>query len=406
MLCRVRRRGDVLTLSLASLGFVSLGLPEGLLGVAWPSIRATFGLPIDALGMLLATFAGGYFIASAINGRVLHRFGVGPVLSASCLTTGLCLLGYSLAPTWGLMVVLGAVLGAGGGTIDAALNVFGAMKHGPRALNWMHAAFGLGAAVGPLVMTAILSRGGAWNIGYLLVGLLQLGLALGYGLLRRRFSTTPQTQTARPAATMRSLLRGAMVWVSIAVFAVYVGVEVTTGQWSYSLFTEGRGVSPSTAGVWISVYWGSMTVGRIVFGVIVSHVNVDKLLRSCMAVTIVATALVWWNVVPVLALATLGLMLAPIFPSLIATSPTRFRDEHTADAIGIQVAAAVLGGALLPAMVGVLAARVGLEVVGPCLVLLACALFALHEALVRLASAPQRSARSQTAAMANSPPGA
>jgi fucose permease len=405
---RVRRRGDVLTLSLASIGFVSLGLPEGLLGVAWPSIRATFGLSLDALGMLLATFAAGYFVASAVNGRILAWAGVGAVLSASCAITGLCLVGYALAPSWGLMVALGAALGAGGGTIDAALNVYGAIRHGARVLNWMHAAFGLGAAVGPLIMTAILTRGAEWNLGYLGVGIAQLSLALGYGLLRRRFSITgPRPDTGAPhvdRASMRVLLRGPMTWLSMGLFGVYAGMEIATGQWTFSLFTEGRGIPATTAGVWVSAYWASLTVGRILFGLLVSHVNVDGLLRACMLIAILASGLVWLNALPLLALATIGLVLAPIFPSLIATSATRFAAEHTADVIGLQVAGAVLGGAALPGIVGVLAARLGLEVVGPCLVGLAVALFVLHESLIRLAYAPRRNARSQTAAMANSPP--
>ncbi|HEY3057379.1 MAG TPA: MFS transporter [Chloroflexota bacterium] len=404
------RRANVVTLTLASLGFVSLGLPEGLLGVGWPSIRATFGLSLDALGMLLASFATGYFIASAVNGRVLARAGVGTALSASCGLTGLCLIGYSLAPSWPAMVALAAAAGAGGGTIDAALNVYAAVKHGPRVLNWMHAAFGLGAAIGPLIMTSILTRGGSWNLGYLMVGVAQLGLCVGYGMLRGRFSTTKDNATRHEAhadaASMRVLLRETIAWVSMLLFAVYAGLEIATGQWSFSLFTEGRGVAASAAGVWVSVYWASLTIGRVLFGVVVNHVNVDNLLRGCMLVAMLGGAMVWFNVLPLAALATIGLVLAPIFPSLIATSPSRFREGHTADAIGLQVAGAVLGGATLPGLVGVLAARVGLEVVGPCLVGLGVVLFALHESLIRLACAPQRSVRSQTAAMANSRPGA
>ncbi len=407
----MRRRANVLTLTLASAGFVSLGLPEGLLGVGWPSIRATFGLSLDALGMLLASFATGYFVASAVNGRVLARAGVGTVLSASCGLTGLCLIGYSLAPSWPAMVALAAAAGAGGGTIDAALNVYAAVKHGPRVLNWMHAAFGLGAAVGPLIMTSILTRGGSWNLGYLFVGVAQLALCVSYGVLRGRFSTSQakssgQAEAHVDPASMRALLREAVAWVSMLLFAVYAGLEVATGQWSFSLFTEGRGIAASMAGVWVSAYWASLTIGRVLFGVVVSHVNVDNLLRTCMLVAVVGGAMVWFNVLPLGALAMIGLVLAPIFPSLIATSPSRFKQQHTADAIGLQVAGAVLGGATLPGLVGVLAARLGLEVVGPCLVALGIVLFGLHESLIRLASAPPRSARSQTAVMANSPPGA
>ena len=265
-----------LTLGLASLGFVSLGLPEGLLGVAWPSIRATFGLPIDALGMLLATFAGGYFVASAVSGRVLARFGVGRCCRRSCATTGLCLLGYALAPSWPLMVALGAVLGAGGGTIDAALNVYGAIRHGPRVLNWMHAAFGLGAAVGPLIMTAILSRrrrveprlpaASAW---------LQLGLAVGYGVLRASASRrAPQTAPA-VQPTRRRCARCSRQPAGVAqhgLFGVYAGLEVAAGQWSYSLFTRPRRAAGHRRGVDQRLLGEPDRRSIMLFGVVVNHV--------------------------------------------------------------------------------------------------------------------------------------
>ncbi|MDQ3810845.1 MAG: MFS transporter [Chloroflexota bacterium] len=402
------RAGELLTLLLASAGLVSLGLPEGLLGVAWPSIRATFGLSLDALGMLLATFAAGYFLASAVHGRVLARVGIGPVLSLSCALTGACLVGYSLAPSWPLMVALGAAVGVGGGTIDAALNVYAAVRYGPRVLNILHAAFGLGAAVGPLIMTTILSRGGAWNLGYLAVGLAQLGLAVSYGVLRRRFGTVRSVAQQLQADSIRMLLRQPLAWTSIALFGVYAGLEVAAGQWSFSLFTEARGISATTAGVWVSAYWASLTAGRLIFGFVVGHVAVEALLRACTVGAVAATSLMWLNLAPTLALAVVGLALAPIFPSLIATSPGRFAGRHTADVIGLQVAAAVLGGASLPGLIGVLAARLGLEAVGPCLVALAGAILVLHEGLLRLSRACERprSARSRTDAVASSPPGA
>jgi fucose permease len=403
------RRATAATLVLASAGFVSLGLPEGLLGVAWPSIRAEFGLSLDSLGMLLATAAGGYAIASTFSGRVLNRFGIGTVLAVSCGVTGTALVGYAVAPGWPTMVALGAVLGAGGGMIDAALNVYAAINHGPRVLNWMHAAFGLGAALGPLIMTAVIASGLSWSVGYIGVAIAQLGLALGYWLLRARFSGT--APTAHPRRASAELLRVPLLWLSVAIFFVYAGIEITAGQWAYSLFTESRGLSTTTAGIWISVYWASLTVGRILFGVVVNHVSVDSLLRACMLAAIVASGLIWLNVQTFLSLsglAVIGLVLAPMFPSLIATTPARLGERHTADAVGWEVGAAVLGAALLPGVVGILAARLGLEVVGPCLVVAACVLFGLHELLVRLspASERRRNARSRTDAVASPQQGA
>jgi fucose permease len=385
------------TLALASLGFVSLGLPEGLLGVAWPSIRATFDLPLDALGLLLSAFATGYFFSSAVSGRVLDRLSIGSALAASCALTGVSLLGYALSPGWLSMVGLAAILGLGAGTIDAGLNTYAAIQHGPRVLNWMHAAFGLGAAVGPLLMTAVLNSRLPWNVGYAIVALAQLGLALGYWLTRQRFRSRrthgegerplaptedvprgheSSAQTGGSGPSLSGLLRQPLAWISLSLFFVYVGLEVAAGQWSFSLFTLDRGVPTTIAGVLISAYWGSLTLGRVLFGVIVTRVANDTLLRICMLTAILAAGVIWLDV-PILswlALAVLGLVLAPVFPILI----------------------------------GVLAARSSLEIVGPCLLGLALAQLVLHEALIKLSRAfePRQSVRSQSSEVASFPPGA
>jgi fucose permease len=381
-------------LALASLGFVSLGLPEGMLGVAWPSIRAAFDLPLDALGVLIATFAAGYFASSAVSGRVIGRFGIGRVLSVSCCLTGVCLLGYAISPTWTGMVGLAALLGAGAGAIDGGLNTYAAVAHGPRTLNWMHAAFGLGAAAGPLIMTLILSSGLAWNAGYTLVGVAQLGLAAGYWLARRRFTSESSVHRVRvgPQLGGRStatsgLLRQPLLWLSLGLFFVYVGMEAGAGQWSFSLFTLSRDMPAALAGALVSAYWASLTLGRVLFGALVPRIATDRLLRVCMLVCILAAGLIWVNipVVSWLALALLGLAFAPIFPVLIAETPMRLGHAQAANAIGWQVAAAVVGGAALPALLGVVSARVSLEVVGPALALAGLVQLGLHEGLLRRA---------------------
>jgi fucose permease len=309
------------------------------------------------------------------------------------------------------MVIVGGVLGIGAGIIDAALNTFAAVRYGSRVLNWMHAAFGLGAAVGPLVMTAILSSGLSWSVGYVLVALAQLALALGYWLTRERFTRSTaasRASTSSSSGSTRSLLRNPLIWLSLALFFVYAGTEVTAGQWSFSLFVQSRETPTAVAGLLVSAYWGSLTLGRVLFGVLVTRVSTDSLLRACILVAIAAGGVIWLNVpiVSWLALAVLGLVLAPIFPVLIAETPARLGRAQTANAVGLQVAAAVLGGAGLPAGVGVLAARLSLEVVGPCLVAAGLAQLVLHEALLRLASEQPRSARSRSDEVASFPPGA
>ena len=432
----VSERRTAVTLALAALGFVGLGVPEGLLGVAWPSIRSSFDLPLDALGLLLATFASGYCVSSAVSGRVIGQFGIGRVLAISCACIGAALLGYALSPAWLSMVALGGVAGIGAGTIDASLNTYAAIAYGSRVLNWLHAAFGMGAAIGPLLMTAILSSGRPWTLGYLGVGVAMLALASGYWLTRARFATSgnARTPTATPdaltdavsaardgsrpdgadrtsaGASTRELFRAPAAWLSLALFFVYVGVEVTAGQWSFSLFTLSRGTPPAVAGVLISAYWASLTLGRVLFGLVVTRVSPDTLLRGCMLTAIVGAAVLWLNVplVSWLALALLGLVFAPIFPVLIAETPSRLGVGQTANAVGLQVAAAVVGGAGLPSMVGVVAARSTLEIVGPALLLALVVQLLLHEALIQIrpVSGRPRSARSRNSAAVTVPPGA
>lgn len=381
----------VLLLGIAYLGFVSLGLPDGLLGVAWPSIRATFGLPLDALGALLVTFTAGYLVSSAASGWVVARIGVGALLALSGAATAASLLGYALAPTWWALVALGALSGLGAGAIDAGLNAYVATHHGVRTLNWLHASFGVGAALGPIVMTGVLSGGFVWRVGYAIVGLAQTLLALCFGLTRGWWATpTPERASTQPAARptpMVSTLRLPAVWIAIALFALYTGVEMAAGQWAFSLLTEARGMSAATAGLWVSAYWGSLMVGRVLFGLAVGVAAIDTLLRACLVAVVVGAALLWLDVargLPGLALA--GLALAPIFPSLIATTPARLGTEHVHNAVGFQVAAAVVGGAALPAAIGLLAARAGLEVIGPCLFAASCLLLVLYEAVSRRTS--------------------
>jgi fucose permease len=402
-------KGHSLTLALASLGFVSLGLPEGMLGVAWPSIRATFELPLDALGLLIATFAAGYFVSSAVSGRVIRRLGIGTLLAVSCGLTGTCLVGYALAPSWSAMVALAAFLGVGAGAIDGGLNTYAAVAHGPRTLNWMHAAFGLGASVGPLIMTAILSSGLAWNAGYAVVAIAQLGLAAAYGLTRRRFASNARDQRVRAEPRMASgssssvLLRSPLLWLGLALFFVYVGMEAGTGQWSFSLFTLSREMPAALAGALVSAYWASLTLGRVLFGALAPRISSERLLRGCMLACVLAAGLLSVDI-PVanwLALAVMGLALAPIFPVLIAETPARLGHAHAADVIGLQVAAAVAGGAVLPALLGILSARLSLEVIGPALVLLGVIQLVLHEVLARRATVTAwRPSQGQSGALA------
>jgi fucose permease len=372
---------------LAYLGFVSLGLPDGLHGVAWPFVRATFHLPLDALGTLLVVFTVGYLLSSFSSGRVLARMSVGTLLAISCLLMAIALAGYALSPGWWLMVVVTTIAGAGSGAIDAGLNTYAATHFSPRAVNWLHACYGVGASVGPVLMTSVLNAGYVWRWGYGLVAISQLVMALAFGLTRHLWQSgiAREAVTNRPAtASNGATLRLPVVWLSVATFFIYTGLESAAGTWAFSLFTEGRGIGMREAGLWVSVYFGCLTVGRVVFGFVAEWRAAQWLLRVCLVAVAVGAALIWLNLSGLssaLGLALMGFAAGPIFPSLIAATPQRVGDAHTANAVGFQISAAVLGASLLPALVGIIADRLGLESVGPALLSLALVLIALYEGL-------------------------
>jgi fucose permease len=390
---------SLLLIGLTYLGFVSIGLPDGLLGVAWPSMRGHFGLALDALGSLLVMYTGGYLISSFSSGRLLSRMSVGVLLALSCLATGISIVGYATAGSWWMVQSWGALAGFGAGAIDAGLNTYAATHFRPRIVNLLHAFYGIGALSGPLLMTAVLDRGQTWQSGYAIVGAGQLALAACFGLTNRqwngedRFNTRQSSVAAETVnfASSLSTMRLPVVWLSVAVFFIYTGIEAAAGAWAYSLFTEARGVPMVAAGTWVSVYWGSLTIGRIISAMIVGLVSTRLLLRCCIIGQALGAALIWSNLIDLggfFGLALAGAASAPIFPSLIATTPDRISRDHVANAVGFQIAAAVLGQSLLPAVVGVLARGFGLEIIAPVLLATALLLFGMHEAMTRTGFKP------------------
>lgn len=381
---------------LSALAFISLGLPDGLLGVAWPTMRTSFGVRIDALGALLAAATAGYVVSSFSSGRLLRRLNLGSVLAVSCLLTACALLGYAASAAWLGVLGLAAVLGLGAGAIDAGLNTYVATYYSARMLNWLHACFGVGAATGPLIMTAVLRSGSSWRRGYLIVGLAQVALAVCFALMSRAWPRADGTahEAARAGvATMRETLALPAAWLGMAVFVAYAGLEASIGAWTYTLLTEGRRMSPADAGLLASLFWGGMTAGRLLAAAGGGLVEVHRMLRWTVLLAGVGTVIV---VAGMGAAATgFGLLLAgvacgPIFPSLIATTPGRVGPAHAANAVGFEIAASALGLALVPGIVGLTAARMGMETIARLFALLAGILVVTSRLLDRPSQAAPR----------------
>ncbi|MEL7645258.1 MAG: MFS transporter [Anaerolineaceae bacterium] len=366
------RTRPIALIVLIFLAFIALGMPDGLLGVGWPSIRAGFGQPLDAIGMLLFTMMVGYLTSSFLSGELSRRWGVGRVLIISCLVTGAGLIGYTLVPRWWMMVALGLLAGLGAGAVDSSLNAYVAANFGPGLMQWLHASYGIGVTTGPLIMTAMLARYNSWHPGYLVVGGFQLVLALSFLLSlplwnwKKSENVHAEDQAPATGASLKESLRLPRVWASMALFFFYVGSEVTLGTWVYSLLTESRGIDPKLAGYFAGSYWFTFTLGRVLAGVFTRKIKIQKLVVICIAVALVGTVVLGLNLgtwVNLAAVALVGFAFAPVFPGLMSGTPERVGQTHSNNTIGMQAAAGSLGGTGLTSLVGVLAQSFSLEVV-------------------------------------------
>lgn len=369
---------------LAYIAFISLGLPDGLLGVAWPSIRADFGLPLDALGFLLISAMTGYLVSSFFSGVLMARLGVGGLLAASCALTGAGLIGYTLVPSWWMIVLLGAVAGLGAGAIDAGINTYIAANHGEGLMQWLHASFGIGVTLGPIIMTAGLSSFGSWRVGYDVVGTAQIALAICFALTARLWRQSDERQEQRLTdykTPLRETLQRPQVWLSLLMFFFYTGIELCLGHWAYTLLTEARSITTEAAGLWAGSYWGAFTLGRVLAGLYARRLGVHRVLQFSLAAALLGAILVWWSPVPLLGLLGItltGFAVAPIFPALVSGTSQRVGAAHAANTIGMQIGAAGLGGTMLPGVAGVLARRISLEIIPVYLIGSIIILFALY----------------------------
>ncbi len=391
----MKKLSDSFTLTTISayLGFILLGLGGGLLGVAWPAMQISFNQPIDAMAVILGASTVGYLVASFGSGIVVSRLGYGRMFIVALILMCFGWLGFALIPSWGLVIAISFVGAFGTALLDAGLNAYLAAHHSAREMNWLHACFGIGITIAPLIMTAAVT-GAGWQFGYIIAAFGSV-LLLALFIMSRSRWLSPITIASSGAAidrrrALKETLRSPLVWLSILLFAVYAGVEILPGNWGYSLFTEVRNMPPERAGFWISFYWGSFTVGRLFFGAIMPKLSPIGLQRGCVTGLLFGGILFWWNpstIVGIAGLIILGFSQAPLFPLFVLNTPRMFGEERASYAIGFQLAGAGIGIALLPSIVGLLAATRTLVIMPPFLVGMVILLIIISEALNYFTSA-------------------
>ncbi|MFO0804100.1 MAG: MFS transporter [Gemmataceae bacterium] len=383
-----RPRPRLLLIALAYVGFVSLGMPDAVLGVAWPSVRDRFDLPQGAIGLAFAAAGTGYFLTSFFAGTLTRILGIGLLLAGSTAVVAAAQLGFAFAPFWILFVACELFHGFGSGAIDAGLNSYAAHHMSARHMNWLHACYCFGAMLGPLLMTGILTTGHPYGTGYASVGIAMLALATVFLATRPMWGEADQDDTATTAPLrMRDAMRHAGVLLHMLVFFVYCGVETALSQWTFTVLTESRGVSAGAAGVAVGVYWGSIGAGRIGFGFVAERIGLDRLLRLCLLAAVGGAVLFALPLPPVASFAGLvlvGIGFAPVYPCLMTRTPQRLGTALSAHAIGFQVGAAMIGAAAIPGLLGLLAQAAGLEALTLGTAALAVVLWLVHELLVRM----------------------
>jgi len=386
---------------LLSLGtFAVLGLPDGMLGTAWPAMRHSFGEPVGDLGLILLINTIGSVAVAAVVGRLIRRLGAAAVLAIAGSCAALAGIGYAAAPGLWLVLSIGPLVGAAAGMMDGALNTVVALTGRPRLLNLLHGFYGVGTAIGPLVVTvAILA--GSWRPAYLFLAALNV-VAASCWIIYRRSDRAPAASMAtagactadepdeitQPTQGWSRRRVAAVLTLGLVVFFVYTGLEVSAGQWETSYVRGHLGLSASAAGLASFGYWGALTAVRIGLALPAKPVSARTVIRCGLLLSIVGCGLIWWQpgpVVVVLAFALLGASLAGVFPALIAVTPQRIGAERAQHAIAWQVGAAAAGGSAISAFIGLLIDSTSLAVLGPALVVLSLVLFFANWALTVLA---------------------
>jgi fucose permease len=386
---RNSRSSDILSLG----SFVILGLPDGMLGTAWPQLRATFGAPVGDLGLLLLLATAGSVLVTAFVGPLIRRLGVPAVLAVAGTIAASGYAGFALAPGLWLVLVASALTGVSAGLMDAGLNTAVALTGRPRLLNLLHGFYGVGTAIGPLVITvAILT--GSWRPAYLALVVFDLLIAAVWLRQRRRdlVSPPPPSPPAQPDPDQdtpwsRRRYR-AVVLTGMCVFFLYTGLEVSAGQWEASFCRGHLNLSVGATGLAVFGYWGALTAVRIGLAVPRHTLPPQAVVRWGSGVAVLAAAAIWWQpdvAVTVTAFAVLGGALAGVFPALISLTPVRLGERRAQHVISWQIGSAAAGGAGVSAIIGLLIGATSLSVLGPAVAVLAVLLVAAEQALNRLA---------------------
>lgn len=367
--------------------FISLGLPDSLLGSAWPAINQSLQVSVSLAGIISMIVASGTIVSSFFSAKIISKFGTGRVTTVSVAMTALALIGNSLVPGFWWLCVFAIPLGLGAGAVDAALNNFVALHYKAKHMSWLHCFWGIGATAGPMIMAIFLASNNGWRYGYLVIAIIQLCLVL---LLITALPLWEKIATRidavdvdeKPKQNMTVFLKSKIAKPVILAFFCYSAIEATVGLWGGTYLVRYIGLSVGKAAEWVAIFYLGITLGRFFSGFVTLRINNSMLIRlgeGLCLLGILILLLPLSNIFSMIGLACIGLGCAPIFPSMLHETPKRFGKTMSQHAMGIQMACAYTGATLMPPLLGLIATQTSFFVLPLFLLLLAILLIVSSE---------------------------
>ncbi len=379
-----------LLLAVIYLAFISLGLPDALLGAAWPSMYGQLGAPVSYMGVISMIIALGTVASSLQSDRLTRRLGAGRVTAISVGMTAVALYGFSTSRTFWQLCLWAVPYGLGAGSVDAALNNYVALHYASRHMSWLHCMWGVGASVGPSIMGYALSGGQGWNAGYRLIALIQIALTallvFSLPLWKRRDTAARAEGGAEGPLTLRRVFAIPGAKEIMAVLLCYCALEQTAGQWASSYLALHCGLPVERAAGFASLFYVGITVGRALSGFLTLKLDDTRMTRLGMALIALGAAALLLPLGErgaVTGLAIIGLGCAPIYPCIIHSTPACFGAQRSQALIGVQMASAYVGTSLTPPLFGAIAGRAGVALYPAALAAILVLMATMHERLAK-----------------------
>lgn len=376
-------------LAIIYIAFISLGLPDALLGAAWPTMHMDFNVPVSLAGSISMIIAIGTVISSLLSDRLTRRFGTGKLLALSVATTAVAILGFSISSSFWMLCLWAIPYGLGAGSVDAALNNYVALNYASRHMSWLHCMWGVGTAIGPYFMGFALSRGQGWGMGYRYVAFIQIALTitlfLTLPLWKKGNTSADSAPAAKPLTLKQAVALPGAKHVMVAFFC-YCAMEQTAMLWGSSYLNLHHGLSPELSARLASLFCLGITAGRGVSGFMTLKFDDHSMIRIGSAVAllgVLAMLLPLGSTAGMVGLLLVGLGCAPIYPSIIHSTPDHFGAENSQSIIGIQMASAYVGICIMPPLFGLIANHISVALLPAYLLALLVLMVVMYEALSR-----------------------